>query len=130
MQRIFHTPEGVRDIYGEECSRKKRLQRELHQVFSRYGYEDIETPGFEYFEVFSNEVGTIPSKDLYKFFDREGNTLVLRPDFTPSVSRACATYFDPEKGPVRLCYTGNTFINNSSYRGQMKENTQMGVVKV
>ena len=67
MQRIFHTPEGVRDIYGEECSRKKRLQKELHQVFSRYGYEDIETPGFEYFEVFSNEVGTIPSKDLYKF---------------------------------------------------------------
>ena len=100
---------------------KKRLQKELHQVFSRYGYEDIETPGFEYFEVFSNEVGTIPSKDLYKFFDREGNTLVLRPDFTPSVSRACATYFDPEKGPVRLCYTGNTFINNSSYRGQMKK---------
>ncbi len=45
-------------------------------MFSRYGYEDIETPGFEYFEVFSNEVGTIPSKDLYKFFDREGNTLV------------------------------------------------------
>ena len=42
MQRIFHTPEGVRDIYGEECSRKKRLQKELHQVFSRYGYEDIE----------------------------------------------------------------------------------------
>ena len=73
MQRIFHTPEGVRDIYGEECSRKKRLQKELHQVFSRNGYEDIETPGFEYFEVFSNEVGTIPSKDLYKFFDREGN---------------------------------------------------------
>ena len=68
MQRIFSLhPEGVRDIYGEECSRKKRLQKELHQVFSRYGYEDIETPGFEYFEVFSNEVGTIPSKDLYKF---------------------------------------------------------------
>nr|WP_294679946.1 ATP phosphoribosyltransferase regulatory subunit [uncultured Blautia sp.] len=127
MQRIFHTPEGVRDIYGEECSRKKWLQKKLHQVFSKYGYEDIETPGFEYFEVFSNEVGTIPSKDLYKFFDREGNTLVLRPDFTPSVSRACATYFDPDQTPARLCYTGNTFINNSSLRGRLKENTQMGV---
>lgn len=130
MQRIFHTPEGVRDIYGEECSRKKRLQKELHQVFSRYGYEDIETPGFEYFEVFSNEVGTIPSKDLYKFFDREGNTLVLRPDFTPSVSRACATYFNPEKEVVSLCYTGNTFINNSSFRGRLKETTQMGVERM
>ena len=130
MERIFHTPEGVRDIYRAECGWKQALQEKMHEVFLRYGYQDIETPGFEYFEVFSNEVGTIPSKDLYKFFDREGNTLVLRPDFTPSVSRACATYFDPEKKPAALCYTGNTFINHSGYRGKMKETTQMGVERI
>ena len=130
MQRIFHTPEGVRDIYSQECSRKRRLQEKLHHVFHQYGFEDIETPTFEYFEVFSKEVGTIPSRDLYKFFDREGNTLVLRPDFTPSVSRACATYFNPEKEVVSLCYTGNTFINNSSFRGRLKETTQMGVERM
>ena len=76
MQRIFHTPEGVRDIYNGECSQKHHLQTEIRKVFDSYGYEEIETPSFEYFEVFSREVGTIPSKDLYKFFDREGNTLV------------------------------------------------------
>ena len=130
MQRIFHTPEGVRDIYSQECSRKQKLQEKLHHVFHQYGYEDIETPTFEYFEVFSKEVGTIPSRELYKFFDREGNTLVLRPDFTPSVSRACATYFNPEKEVVSLCYTGNTFINNSSFRGRLKETTQMGVERM
>ena len=130
MQRIFHTPEGVRDIYSQECSRKQKLQGKLHRVFHQYGFEDIETPTFEYFEVFSKEVGTIPSRDLYKFFDREGNTLVLRPDFTPSVSRACATYFNPEKEVVSLCYTGNTFINNSSFRGRLKETTQMGVERM
>lgn len=130
MQRIFHTPEGVRDIYNGECRQKRTLQKELHQVFSKYGYEDIETPTFEYFEVFSNEVGTIPSKDLYKFFDREGNTLVLRPDFTPSIARACGTYFSPDKEVVSLCYTGNTFVNNSSFRGRLKETTQMGVERV
>ena len=130
MQRIFHTPEGVRDIYSQECSRKQKLQEKLHRVFHKYGFEDIETPTFEYFEVFSKEVGTIPSRDLYKFFDREGNTLVLRPDFTPSVSRACATYFNPEKEVVSLCYTGNTFINNSSFRGRLKETTQMGVERM
>ena len=126
MQRIFHTPEGVRDIYNGECSQKHHLQTEIRTVFDSYGYEEIETPSFEYFEVFSREVGTIPSKDLYKFFDREGNTLVLRPDFTPSVSRACATYFNPEQEVVTLSYTGNTFINNSSYQGRLKENTQSG----
>lgn len=127
MQRIFHTPEGVRDIYNGECSQKRNLQKKIQKVFRSYGYENIETPTFEFFEVFSREVGTIPSKDLYKFFDREGNTLVLRPDFTPSVSRACATYFSPDTEVVSLCYTGNTFINNSSLRGRLKETTQMGV---
>ena len=130
MQRIFHTPEGVRDIYSQEFSRKQKLQEKLHRVFHQYGFEDIETPTFEYFEVFSKEVGTIPSRELYKFFDREGNTLVLRPDFTPSVSRACATYFNPEQEVVSLCYTGNTFINNSSFRGRLKETTQMGVERM
>ena len=130
MQRIFHTPEGVRDIYNGECSRKHQLQSRIRQVFLRYGYEEIETPTFEFFEVFSREVGTIPSKDLYKFFDREGNTLVLRPDFTPSVSRACATYFSPDKDVVTLSYTGQAFTNSSSYQGRLKETTQMGVERI
>ena len=43
---LLHTPEGVRDIYGDECARKVRLQEKLSQVFSGYGYERIETPGF------------------------------------------------------------------------------------
>ena len=130
MQRIFHAPEGVRDIYNGECSQKHHLQQEIRHVFDSYGYSEIETPTFEYFEVFSREVGTVPSRNLYKFFDREGNTLVLRPDFTPSVSRACATYFNPDQETITLSYTGNTFINNSSYQGRLKETTQMGVERI
>lgn len=130
MERIFHTPEGVRDIYAEECRQKRTLQARIEEVFHRYGFVDIETPSIEFFEVFSREVGTIPSKDLYKFFDREGNTLVLRPDFTPSVSRAAATYFEPDKKPVSLCYTGNTFINGTGLQGRLKETTQMGVERM
>lgn len=125
-QQLVHTPEGVRDRYREECEKKLTLQKNLHSVLKRYGYRDIETPTFEYFDVFGKEIGTTPSKDLYKFFDREGNTLVLRPDITPSVSRAFAKYFAEEDLAVRLCYVGNTFINNSSYQGRLKETTQLG----
>ncbi len=125
-QQILHTPEGVRDIYNEECRRKLRLQQQLHDTLRRYGYRDIETPTFEFFDVFSREVGTVPSKELYKFFDREGNTLVLRPDFTPSVARAASKYFLEEDLPIRLSYMGNTFINSASYRGRLKETTQLG----
>ena len=128
--QLLHTPDGVRDIYNSECKKKLLLQEKLHHVQLKYGYHDIQTPTFEFFNIFSSEIGTTPSKDLYKFFDKEGNTLVLRPDFTPSVSRACATYFSPEKEVVSLCYTGNTFINNSSYQGRLKESTQMGVERM
>lgn len=126
MKKLLHTPEGVRDIYNSECEKKLFLQNKLHQQFHLYGYKDIQTPTFEYFDIFSREIGTIPSKDLYKFFDREGNTLVLRPDFTPSIARCVAKYYMKEDLPLRLCYLGNTFINNSEYQGKLKESTQMG----
>ena len=45
-------PEGVRDIYNGECSQKHHLQTEIRKVFDSYGYEEIETPSLEYFEVF------------------------------------------------------------------------------
>lgn len=126
MQKILHTPEGVRDIYNRECEEKLALQENLHSVIRSYGYRDIETPTFEFFDVFGKEVGTIPSRELYKFFDREGNTLVLRPDFTPSVARAASKYFLDENMAIRLTYLGNTFINSSSYQGRLKETTQIG----
>ena len=125
-KKILHTPEGVRDIYNEECEKKQVLQEQLKKSMERYGYHIIQTPTFEFFDIFGKEIGTTPSKDLYKFFDREGNTLVLRPDITPSIARAAAKYFGEEDMPIRLYYMGNTFINNSSYQGRLKENTQLG----
>ncbi|MCI8372026.1 MAG: ATP phosphoribosyltransferase regulatory subunit [Lachnospiraceae bacterium] len=125
--QLLHTPEGVRDIYSQECSRKLYLQDGLHKVFHQYGFRDIQTPTFEFFDVFSKEVGTIPSKDLYKFFDREGSTLVLRPDYTPSIARCAAKYYPDEQLPLRFCYCGNVFINETAvYQGRLKETTQMG----
>jgi ATP phosphoribosyltransferase regulatory subunit len=125
-QRLLHTPEGVRDIYGKEYARKLSIEKTLHSLIAGYGYEDIQTPTFEYFDVFSKEIGTIPSKELYKFFDKEGNTLALRPDFTPSMARCAAKYFMEEKHPIRFAYQGNTFINTSNLQGKLKEIKQMG----
>ena len=127
QNKRLHTPEGVRDIYNDECEKKHYILDRMRQVIQSYGYRFIETPTFEFFDIFGQEVGTTPSKDLYKFFDREGNTLVLRPDMTPSIARAASKYFPIETEPVRLCYEGNVFINNNSYQGRLKESTQLGV---
>ena len=125
--QMLHTPDGVRDIYNGECKQKLLLQDRLHEVLERYGYRDIQTPTFEFFNIFGKEIGTTPSRDLYKFFDKDGETLVLRPDFTPSIARSAVKYFSEDDIPVKLCYMGNTFINSSSYQGRLKETTQCGV---
>lgn len=126
MKQQMHTPEGVRDIYGIEYKKKLIIEEKLQNILHLYGYQDIQTPIFEYFDVFGKEVGTIPSKELYKFFDKEGNTLVLRPDITPSIARVATTVYENEHMPIRLCYKGNTFINHSNYLGRLRENTQLG----
>lgn len=125
-KRLLHTPEGVRDIYGTEYQRKLAVEEKLHRTITGYGYDSIQTPTFEFFDVFSKEIGTTPSKELYKFFDKEGNTLVLRPDFTPSIARCAAKYFMEDSAPIRFCYMGNTFTNTSNLQGKLKEVTQMG----
>ena len=124
--QLLHTPDGVRDIYNDECERKIILQDRLLEVLKSYGYHPIQTPTFEFFDIFGKEIGTTPSKELYKFFDREGNTLVLRPDITPSIARCASKYYMEDQLPIRFCYTGNTFINNDSYQGRLKERTQSG----
>ena len=125
-KRLLHTPEGVRDIYGEEYFQKLSVQGMLHKKIVEYGYQDIQTPTLEFFDVFSKQVGTVSSKELYKLFDKEGNTLVLRPDFTPSIARCAAKYFMEEDIPIRLSYLGNTYSNTSELQGKLKEVTQMG----
>ncbi len=125
-KRLVHTPEGVRDIYGKEYANRQNIQKLFENKLHSFGYQNIQTPTFEFFDVFSREIGTTPSKELYKFFDKEGNTLVLRPDFTPSIARCAAKYFMDETIPLRFCYAGNNFINTNNLQGKLKETTQMG----
>lgn len=125
-KKLLHTPDGVRDIHNEECAKKLVLQTRIHDVLNLYGYSDIQTPTFEFFDIFNKERGSVSSNEMFKFFDRDGNTLVLRPDMTPAIARTAAKYYGETNMTLKFCYVGNTYINNSSYQGRLKETTQIG----
>lgn len=125
-EKLLHTPEGVRDIYDLECKRKLKVLEHIHHILELYSYQDIETPSFEFFDIFNMDKGSAPSNEMYKFFDRNNNTLVLRPDMTPSVARCVAKYYADEDLPIRLCYSGNTFTNAPLHQGKLNEFTQVG----
>jgi len=124
--KLLHTPEGFRDIYGTEFFKRQAVNNKLNDTIKGYKYLNIDMPTIEYFDIFSSNIGTIPSNELYKFFDKEGNTLVLRPDFTPSIARVAATYFADYKDTLRFMYSGSTFVNSSDLQGKLKETTEVG----
>lgn len=126
MKNQFHTPEGVRDIVPSEYKIKADLENKVLDLMNKEGFLLMQTPSFEYFDVFASNIGTTPSTQLYKFYDKEGNTLVLRPDFTPAMARAFSKLYFNENAPVRLCYSGSTFVNGDDLNGRLKESTQIG----
>ena len=127
MNQLIHTPSGVRDVFGDEYERKNILMEKVGKLFSSYGYRYIQTPTIEYYPVFDEDKGTLHGSRLFRMIDADGHTLVLRPDFTPSIARAVTMYYKDEKLPIRFCYQGNVFMNNTNYRGRLNESTEMGV---
>lgn len=123
---LLHTPGGVKDTYGAECANKLKIQSAVREVLNSYGFRDIQTPAFEYFDIFSKERGTVASKEMFKFFDRGNNTLVLRPDMTPPIARCVAKYYRDEDMQIRLCYVADTFVNTGKYKGKLQQVTQAG----
>lgn len=123
----LHTPEGVRDIIFNECEEKKELETRISGVFKVYGYKNVQTPTYEYYEVYSEERGNIDSTKMYKFLDKEGNILVLRPDITPAIARIIATELGNDNDIIRICYLSNTYRYYDSYQGKLREATQAGV---
>lgn len=123
----LHTPDGVRDLVPFDCCIKLEIERNIETVFNRYGYNNIETPIFEYYEVFSDVSGSVSPEQMYKFFDRDGSILALRADMTPPIARVVATEYTKEELPLRFCYFGKAFRYNENYQGKLREFSQAGI---
>ena len=121
----LHTPEGTVDCLPMEYSAKRKIQSKFTKIFETYGYQMLQTPGFEYVDVYAQ---SSPQETMIKFFDGQGRVLALRSDFTPAIARIAATKYQDAAYPLRLCYNGVAYRNNESYSNlKQKEFTQAGV---
>ncbi len=123
----LHTPIGLADILPGECANKKEVEQIINEVFLLMGYEEIETPTFEYYNVFAGDSGQISEENMFKFFDEKGRILALRPDITTSIARVAATKARDELLPLRYCYTGNVFRAEKTEGARQREFTQSGI---
>ncbi len=120
-----YVPDGVEDCLPAECRIKKNIESELRNGFIVSGYEEIETPAYEFIDVFQSGVGSYMQESMIKFVDSRGRILVLRPDITVPIARVAATKMLP--GVKRLFYIQNSFASAEPSIGNAGEFTQAGV---
>jgi len=118
-------PEGMRDLFPQQLACLEKLEQKALQVCKNWSYQKVLTPGLEYKACIEPD----PDKEdnLYKFFDKNGYVLVLRPEFTTPIARMVATRLKGCDLPLRFCYSGDVYRNNSGHYAEFR---QVGVESI
>ena len=109
-----------------ECAIKRGLEEKLRQELKANGFKEVETPAFEYFDVFSKGIGAYMQEKMIKFFDLKGRILSLRPDITVPIARMVGTQDMAAGAPLRLFYIQDAYSAGGYTIAQRGEYTQAG----
>jgi histidyl-tRNA synthetase len=121
---------GVRDLLPAELPVWRAAEQAARDVAHRFGYEEIVTPVLEHAELIERvgeDTDTV-AKELYRFDDRGGRNLALRPEATAGAVRA---YFEGglNQGPQpsRLYLIGPMFRYDRPQKGRYRQFYQFNV---
>ena len=121
---------GTYDLYGAAKRKMKKVVSVGSAVVEKYGFEEIETPIFEFTEVFARNLGDtsdIVTKEMYCFEDKGGESLTLRPEGTAGVVRAFVSNGLRQNLPIKFYYSGPMFRYERPQKGRQRQFTQFGV---
>lgn len=121
---------GTYDLYGAAKRKMKKVVGVGSGVVEKYGFEEIETPIFEFTEVFARNLGDtsdIVTKEMYCFEDKGGESLTLRPEGTAGVVRAFVSNGMQQNLPIKFYYSGPMFRYERPQKGRQRQFTQFGV---
>jgi ATP phosphoribosyltransferase regulatory subunit len=127
MDALTQIPLGTQVLLGEKARLKRRVETVVTGVFEGWSYDEIIPPMFDYMDVFERGVGAELGKKVYRFLDRDGNVLALRPEFTSLVAKTVACRMGRSPKPIRLYYSGEVLRYEPPRGGQQREFSQIGL---
>lgn len=120
-------PYGTRDFLPRDARYKRDIEGDLAALFSRWGYDEVVTPTFEYLDTLTIGVGGDIQQSMFKFLDKNNRILALRPDMTAPLARMAATRLKDEPWPLKVFYLTNVFRYEQAQTGRQCEFYQAGV---
>jgi len=127
MSSLTKIPAGVQYFFDDEVKLRRYVEQQAMKVFAGWSYDEIILPMFDYHDLFARGMGEEKAERTYRFVDRDGALLALRPELTSLVARTVATRFIKRERPVRLCYSGEVFRYDEPTERAAREFHQLGV---
>lgn len=127
LQERSLVPVGMATILPEAAQHVRRLEAQLLAYVSRWGYDEIILPTFEYLDVLAPGLESELIEKCYTFADRTtGRILLLRPDATAQIARTVAMGMMGSRLPLRLSYRATVFRYEPEHAGRDREIFQVG----
>lgn len=125
--RIFYTPDGFNDHLPAECVDKRQIEARLRELFAKSCYQEVQTPGFEFLDIYAAGDQLAGTENLFKTFDERGRILAARFDGTVGVARLAATKLAEEPLPLRLSYIDDMYRYVPERGSRLRSFTQAGL---
>lgn len=122
---MFQTPKGTRDMIGKDAELYYYLTDLIRRTYEKYGFEPLDTPVFESFELLSKKSGEEIEKEIYTFKDKSGRKLGLRFDLTVPLARVVAS--GQFRKPYKRYQIGKVWRYDQPQAGRWREFTQADI---
>jgi histidyl-tRNA synthetase len=129
MASKYQSVRGTRDLLPELKIQFRAVENIAYKTSLNYGFKEIETPIFEFSEVFHRSLGETSdavSKETYTFTDRGGESITLRPEGTAGVVRAYVSEGLAQNNPNKFYYFGPMFRYERPQKGRYRQFSQFG----
>ena len=126
----YQSVRGTRDLLPELKQIFRQIDETAYKIAKNYGFKEIETPIFEFSEVFHRSLGETSdavAKETYTFTDRGGESITLRPEGTAGVVRSFVSEGLAQHVPLKLYYYGPMFRYERPQKGRYRQFYQFGV---
>ncbi len=130
MSKKIQAIRGMNDCLPTDSGLWQFVESSIRQVVASYGYQEIRTPIVESTDLFKRSIGEVTDiveKEMYTFFDRNSDSLSLRPEGTASVVRAGNEHGLLYNQQQRLWYMGQMFRHERPQKGRYRQFHQFGV---
>ena len=97
----FQAVKGTRDFYPQEMRLRNWIMDAWRRVSLRNGFEEYDSPIFEYLDLYTAKSGDEIVSQLFNFEDRGGRKLAIRPEITPSLARMVNAKINSLPRPIK-----------------------------